>query len=61
MSKVVLAIALTAALTLPLIAIEPEPAVAASTHNLQNGTSTKNSQDTRRTANMKQRRNRRGY
>ena len=56
-----LSVILMLALTLPLIAIEAVPAVAASAHNLQAGTHTKDPYDTRRTARLKQRRNRRGY
>ena len=61
MSKTILAVAITAALTLPLIAIEAAPAIAGSAHNVQAGTSTTNPHDSRRSAQMKQRRNRRGY
>ena len=51
---------LVAAVTLSLLTFET-PALAASADNIQSGTHTKNPYDTRRSARLKQHRNRRGY
>ena len=53
MYKTMLALVVAAGASLPLLATST-PAAAASAHNLQYGTHTKNSHDTRRSARMKQ-------